>query len=37
MNLNHYNYILNGISHKIELKNNIKFKSEPLPQKILLH
>ena len=36
MNLNHYNYILNGISHKIELKNNIKFKSEPLPQKILL-
>lgn len=36
MNLNHYNYILNGISHKIELKNNIKFKGEPLPQKILL-
>ena len=36
MNLNHYNYILNGISHKIELKNNIKFKSSPLPQNILL-
>ena len=36
MNLNYYNYTLNGISHEVQITNQLKFKNEPLPQKILL-
>lgn len=33
---NNYNYILNGISHKINIDSNIKIQSEPLEEKKLL-
>ena len=33
---NNYNYILNGISHEIEIKSNIKIKQNPLDEIILI-
>ena len=33
---NNYNYILNGISHEIEIKSNIKIKQNPLDEIVLI-
>lgn len=33
---NNYNYILNGISHEIEIKSNIKIQQDPLDEIILI-
>ena len=33
---NNYNYLLNGISHKININSNIKITNEPLDEKTLL-
>ena len=33
---NNYNYILNGISHEVEIKSNIKIKQNPIDEIILI-